>query len=588
LGTAASCQVTVTFKPLAAGNRSASISISDNAAGNPHSVSLTGTATQAAVSLSPSTVNFANQLLGSSSAPVALTLTNTGSGALVIGSISFSGTNATDFQEKDTCQAPTAPAATCLINVLFTPTAVGPRVAAMVLTDNASNAPQSVPLTGTAMNFAIDPPNVGATSATVTAGQTATYQLNLQSIDGFAGPVTLTCTGAPAGATCTVIPTPIILAANSTTPFQVQVSTTARPATSDRPQVQTPLRLQTPPHSPTNFLRLAPTKLFPSTAWRQPQAFLRAKNVVAKIMFHLANSLIETRLDSRFSMRAEFGALSAAALRVAAPPAPLTLSCATKSKTQIRRSGELCFTLITLIGFIAISFAILVAIARITAPPTPLAPRFFVSLTHSHFGQVRGEHKNRNYLPQLLAHTQRGASRSTDRVENGEHMQFPQNTQQPDQAKRAKANHSTRDARNFNPGLPQPGPLQLSSLTDASTNPVTASPSLGYTLLHRFLRQSRSRSHDQSLDQSHDRKPVTRHARTKQNFALHVSASLATSTTLATALAFALTLLAPSCGPPNPATQPSGTPAGTYLLTLTPTIPATSAPRNQPLGLTVQ
>ncbi len=186
LGAGASCQIIVIFKPTAAGNRSASISISDNAAGNPHSVSLTGTATQAAVSLSPSTLNFANQLVGTASAPVALTVTNTGSGALVIGSIAFSGANATDFTQKNTCTGPVAPAATCLINVTFMPSAVGPRTATMVLADNASNAPQSVPLTGPAMNFVIDPPSVSATSATVTAGQTAIYQLNLQSIDGFA------------------------------------------------------------------------------------------------------------------------------------------------------------------------------------------------------------------------------------------------------------------------------------------------------------------------------------------------------------------------------------------------------------------
>ena len=121
----------------------------------------------------------------------------------------------------------------------------------MTIADNASNAPQSVPLTATAMNFAIDPPNVAATSATITAGQTATYQLNLQSIDGFAGPVTLTCSGAPAGATCTVIPTPITLAANATAPFQVQVSTTAQPATTNLLRLQTPLGPQTPSHSLT-------------------------------------------------------------------------------------------------------------------------------------------------------------------------------------------------------------------------------------------------------------------------------------------------------------------------------------------------
>lgn len=90
------------------------------------------------------------------------------------------------------------------------------------------------------MNFVIDPPNPGATSATITAGQTAIYNLALQSIDGFAGPVTLTCTGAPAGATCSVIPTPVALAANATAPFQVQVTTTARTGSANRVSPQTP------------------------------------------------------------------------------------------------------------------------------------------------------------------------------------------------------------------------------------------------------------------------------------------------------------------------------------------------------------
>ena len=252
LGASASCQLTVIFKPLAAGNRSASISISDNAAGNPHSVSLSGTATQAAVSLSPSTINFANQLVGAASSPAAITVTNTGTGALVIGAISFSGANAADFLEKDTCKPPIAPAAACVINVTFMPASVGARAASVVLADNAPDTPQSIPLTGTAMNFAIDPSNLGSTSATVTAGQTATYQLDLQSIDGFAGSVAFTCTGAPADATCTVISNPVTLAANATAPFQVQVSTTGRPVAAN---LHRPVSPQ--PTLPPSKLRLA-------------------------------------------------------------------------------------------------------------------------------------------------------------------------------------------------------------------------------------------------------------------------------------------------------------------------------------------
>ncbi len=301
LGAGASCQLTVIFKPVAAGNRSASISISDNAVGNPHSVPVAGTATQAAVSISPATVTFANQLVGTASPPVPITATNTGTGALVIASISFSGANAADFTQKNTCTAPVAPAATCLINVTFAPTAVGARTASMTIADNASNAPQSVPLTATAMNFAIDPPNVGATSATITAGQTATYQLNLQSIDGFAGPVTLTCSGAPAGATCTVIPTPITLAANATAPFQVQVSTTARPATTSLLPLQTPLGPQTPSHSLTATPSFQQPRILPGTNSKIQRRRPAEVSFILLVLIALITALIATSIAIRIA-----------------------------------------------------------------------------------------------------------------------------------------------------------------------------------------------------------------------------------------------------------------------------------------------
>jgi hypothetical protein len=229
LGINASCQVSVTFKPVAAGNRTASVLVSDNASGNSHSVPLAGTATQPSVSISPSSLNFASQLVGTGSQPVVLTVTNSGTGALIIGSVSFSGANAADFLEKDTCKGTLAPTVACVINVTFVPIAVGARNAVLVLADNGPDTPQSVPLAGAAMDFDIDPPGVGATSATVTAGQTATYQLDVESLNGFAGPVTITCTGAPVSAACSLVPTSLTVSANATVPFQVKVSTTARP-----------------------------------------------------------------------------------------------------------------------------------------------------------------------------------------------------------------------------------------------------------------------------------------------------------------------------------------------------------------------
>jgi hypothetical protein len=250
LGANASCQVSVTFKPTAVGNRSALILVSDDAAGSPQSVSLAGTATQAVVSILPSSVNFTSQLVGTSSQPLAVTVANTGNGALLISSITFSGANPTDFLESDTCKGTIAPAANCVVNLTFKPSLVGTRIATVMLADNAQDTPQSVSLTGVATDFALDPPSAGATSATVTAGQTAMYQLDVESINGFSGSITLTCTGAPAAA-CSAVPTSFALSANAAVPFQVTVSTTARPASavSLRQHTPSPTKPSLPPLS---------------------------------------------------------------------------------------------------------------------------------------------------------------------------------------------------------------------------------------------------------------------------------------------------------------------------------------------------
>ena len=66
----------------------------------------------------------------------------------------------------------------------------------------------------------------GSLTATVTAGQMATYQLVLTS-SSYSGTVTFSCTGAPVGDTCTV-PSPVnIIAVTSATPVNVTVQTSS-------------------------------------------------------------------------------------------------------------------------------------------------------------------------------------------------------------------------------------------------------------------------------------------------------------------------------------------------------------------------
>ena len=69
-----------------------------------------------------------------------------------------------------------AAGASCTISVTFSPISAGSRSGTMTLTDNASNSPQTVALSGTGMDFTL---SSTTTSQTVSAGQSANYSLTL-------------------------------------------------------------------------------------------------------------------------------------------------------------------------------------------------------------------------------------------------------------------------------------------------------------------------------------------------------------------------------------------------------------------------
>ena len=143
------CTINVTFTPTASGSRTASISITDNAPGSPQSVTLTGTGLSGQVSLSPSSLTFTSQNVGTTSTAQNVTLTNTGTASFTIASISLTGTNAGDFSETNGCGSSLAANGTCTITVQFSPTAPGTRTASVSIADSLASSPQTVTLTGT-------------------------------------------------------------------------------------------------------------------------------------------------------------------------------------------------------------------------------------------------------------------------------------------------------------------------------------------------------------------------------------------------------------------------------------------------------
>ncbi|HKS70312.1 MAG TPA: choice-of-anchor D domain-containing protein, partial [Ktedonobacterales bacterium] len=180
-----------------------------------------------AVSLSPTSLNLGSVTVGTTSSAQSATLTNSGTAALTINSITITGTNAGDFAQTNTCplSPATLPASgTCTISVTFTPGVAGTRNASVSIADNASGAPHALPLTGIGLgpvaslspgSVSFGNETVGYTSAaqTVKLTNSGTADLHISSI-GLGGAnagdfaQTNTCPLAPsalaAQASCTI------------------------------------------------------------------------------------------------------------------------------------------------------------------------------------------------------------------------------------------------------------------------------------------------------------------------------------------------------------------------------------------------
>lgn len=191
----ASCTVSVTFTPSVASAGSATlvitVTITNGGVSSSQSfnVGLNGTGGSApAVGLSPSSLVFGGQLEGTTSGAKAVTLTNTGNSPLMINSIVASG----DFHQENNC--PQNPAtlgagAACTIHVTFSPAHAGPRMGALTITDNASDSPQTVPLSGTGWEFNLSAP----ASVSIKGKKSVQFNVTMTPLGGFDQAVALNC-----------------------------------------------------------------------------------------------------------------------------------------------------------------------------------------------------------------------------------------------------------------------------------------------------------------------------------------------------------------------------------------------------------
>jgi hypothetical protein len=170
------------------------------------------------LTLSPSSITFPSQYVGTSGLPVTVTATNSGSAPLTIAGVT---TSSRDFGVLNACGGSLAAGASCAIGVFFDPTTSGPVSGTLSIADNANGSPQIVLLSGSGQDFSF---TSSSSTQTVAPGGTATYTLAINPIAGFNQMVALSCSGAPTGSTCSLSPNSIAL--SGSTPASVTVSVT--------------------------------------------------------------------------------------------------------------------------------------------------------------------------------------------------------------------------------------------------------------------------------------------------------------------------------------------------------------------------
>ena len=163
---------------------------------------LTAGATLTTATVSPASLTFGNQMFGTQSSAQAVTVTNTGTTALMPTGLAMSG----DFIETDNClNQVVLPGAACTIQVSFAPTQVGSRSGSVTISANVSGGTLTVSLNG-----------AGTPSGAVTLSPASlSFGSVLTGSTSGALPITAANSGStPAAITSVVVTAPFVLAGN--------------------------------------------------------------------------------------------------------------------------------------------------------------------------------------------------------------------------------------------------------------------------------------------------------------------------------------------------------------------------------------
>lgn len=214
------CTISVVFAPLQLGLQSGLLTISD--ALRTQTVPLAGTGVQpATLTANPASLSFGNENVGVASSPITLTIGNSGGVAAANVGFQVSGPAAASFATgANSCPASLAAGASCLAQVVFTPSTAGSNAATLTISSSTLGVtPLVVVLSGTgqAVSGLNASPAQLTFPATAAGASSAAQTVTVSNTSGVtASPLSLTVSGSfslaqttcaaslAAGANCTV------------------------------------------------------------------------------------------------------------------------------------------------------------------------------------------------------------------------------------------------------------------------------------------------------------------------------------------------------------------------------------------------
>ena len=225
IGVGQSGTLQIRFAPPSAGAVTGNLTIVSDAANSPLTISLSGTGTQAGLTISPSSLNFGNVTVGQS-ATQSVKLTNSGNVNVVVNlaTLTGSGLSINGLALPATLTA----GQSVSFNVQFAPTTAGGVSGSIVFADNAPDSPQTLLVSGSgvAANTALVA-NPGSFSfGSVAVGSNSTQTISLSN-NGSTSITISQGSASGTGFSMSGLAFPTVVAAGQSTSLTAQFSPTA-------------------------------------------------------------------------------------------------------------------------------------------------------------------------------------------------------------------------------------------------------------------------------------------------------------------------------------------------------------------------